>query len=85
MGDTLWLWVELPDEEATGNCYLECVVIKRVIPIGAADEQEAWLTVHTDDKVPKGHIADSPEWPSQKHGERREQLDRDLEQIRNDP
>jgi hypothetical protein len=85
VGDTLWLRVEVPDEEPTGNHHLEATVIRRIFPIDDEPEGEAWLTVHTASKIPEGHIANSPEWPSAEFGARMERLRRSLAQIRGKP
>jgi hypothetical protein len=72
VGDIMWLYYELPDSEQTGNNYLEAVVVKRQVIVG---EDEVWLTVHSDETVPHGFVADSPEWPSDEVGKRRRELD----------
>jgi hypothetical protein len=64
IGDTLWLYCEIPGEEQTGNDHLEATVVKRVFPVSSYDDPEVMLEVFCPDTVPEGLIADSPEWPS---------------------
>lgn len=66
IGDTLWLWCELPGEEKTGNQFLEAVVVRRRFAVESNDfyEQEVTLIAHSSSRVPGGFIADSPEWSS---------------------
>lgn len=63
IGDTLWLYCEIPGEERTGNEHLEATVVKRVFAI-SDESPEVMLEVRCPETVPEGFIADSPEWPS---------------------
>ena len=64
IGDTIWLYCEIPGEEQTGNEHLEATVVKRVFTVSAYDQPEVMLEVSCPETVPEGFIADSPEWPS---------------------
>jgi len=80
VGDFVWLYYEKPNEEATGNDFLEAVITKRMILV--SEDGELWLTAHCDESVPDGYIADSPAWPSEQESVRRKSHERDLERIR---
>jgi hypothetical protein len=85
VGDIVWLYYEIPDEEPTGNFYLEAVVTKRQIMIQdheGDEEDEIWITAISINGVPDGYVADSPAWPSKEVSVRHEELQRDLLNIR---
>lgn len=74
VGDELWLYIGVPDEEPDGD-HLTVIVAKRVVPLESSGTPEVWLTVRCDAKshlqdMPDGYIAHSPEWPSTEHSAR---------------
>lgn len=65
IGDTIWLYCELPGKAQTGNEHLEATVVKRVFSVcDYGGDSEVMLEVSCRETVPDGFIADSPEWPS---------------------
>jgi len=69
VGDELWLYVEQPDQEWTGDHHLVVNVVNRIIPLEEEGTPEIWVIVRCDaqselQSVPDGYIPHSPEWPS---------------------
>jgi hypothetical protein len=81
VGDKVSLWHAPPDEEAD-DCIDGLIVARRW---SFASDFAEWLDidfeVELESSVPDGHVADSTEWPSETHSERRKECEKDVERI----